>query len=133
MGKAAYGVTAIKLDKNDEVVGLEILKKENEKDTILTITEKGYGKRSEIHEYRKISRAGKGVININCSERNGNVMAIALVKTQDSIIVTTAKGMVIRVPIKDIRVMGRNTQGVRVIKLRQDDSVTDVVKIELVE
>lgn len=133
MGKAAYGVTAIKLDKNDEVVGLEILKKENEKDTILTITEKGYGKRSEIQEYRKISRAGKGVININCSERNGNVVAIQLVKTQDSIIVTTAKGMVIRVPIKDIRVMGRNTQGVRIIKLRQDDSVTDVVKIELAE
>lgn len=133
MGKAAYGVTAIKLEKNDEVVDLEILKKSEEKEqkeqTILTVTEKGFGKRSYVSEYRKTGRACKGIININCSERNGNVVAIQLITTKDSVIVTTVKGMVIRIPIKDIRIMGRNTQGVRVIKLRQDDTVTDVVKV----
>ncbi len=132
MGKAAYGVIAIKLDREDELIGFEILNKEERESkniTILTITEKGYGKRSSVKDYRKTSRACKGIININCSERNGGVVAIQLVTTKDSIIVTTAKGMVIRVPCKDIRIMGRNTQGVRIIRLRQDDKVSDVVKI----
>ncbi len=132
MGKAAYGVTAIKLDKEDEVIGLEVLNKQEQESkeiTIITITARGYGKRSPVLDYRKTSRACKGIININCSDRNGKVRAIKLVTTKDSIIVTTAKGMVIRIPCKDIRIMGRNTQGVRIIKLRQDDKVTDVVKI----
>jgi len=132
MGKAAYGVTAIKL-VNDEVIGLEILNKEDKENkalSILTVTEKGYGKRSAVQDYRIIHRAGKGIININCSERNGNVIGIQLVTGKDSVIVTTAKGMVIRVPCKDIRVMGRNTQGVRIIRLRQDDKVTSLVKIQ---
>jgi len=132
MGKAAYGVTAIKLDKDDQVVGLISLTKEerqNKEKTLLTVTEKGYGKRSLISDYRKTSRACKGIININCSERNGKVIGIQLVTTKDSIIVTTVKGMVIRVPCKDIRIMGRNTQGVRIIRLRQNDKVADLVKI----
>lgn len=134
MGKSAYGVALIKLQKGDEVVGLEILNKENIKESILTVTEKGFGKRSAIEEYRKTGRACKGIININCSSRNGKVVNVQLVTSKDSIIVTTAKGMVIRVPCKDIRVMGRNTQGVRVIKLRSDDNVTDVVKVvEVIE
>jgi len=132
MGKAAYGVTAIKLDKDDEVIGLEVLDEQqlkNKELTLLTITEKGYGKRSQIMDYRRTSRACKGIININCSERNGKVVAIQLVTTKDSIILTTEKGMVIRVPCKDIRVMGRNTQGVKIIRLRQEDKVSDVVKV----
>lgn len=128
MGKTAYGVTAIKLEKNDEIVGLEILNK-NSKGSILTITEKGFGKRSDIEDYRKTARACKGIININCSERNGNVVGIQFVNSEDSIIVTTAKGMIIRVPCKDIRVMGRNTQGVKIIKLKPDDCVVDIVKV----
>ncbi len=132
MGKAAYGVRAIKLEKDDEVIGLEVLNKEAQQDkelSILTITEKGYGKRNTIQDYRKTSRACKGIININCSERNGNVIGIELVTGKDSIISTTAKGMVIRVPCKDIRVMGRNTQGVKIIRLRAGDFVTDLVKV----
>lgn len=140
MGKAAYGVTAIKLDKDDEVIGVQVFNKadlekvEKEKSeskqlTILTITEKGYGKRTPVTDYRKTSRACKGIINMNCSERNGNVMAIQTVISEDSIIATTAKGMVIRVPIKDIRTMGRNTQGVKIIRLQPGDSVTDMIKI----
>ncbi|MCX6742544.1 MAG: hypothetical protein NTX24_05245 [Candidatus Pacearchaeota archaeon] len=140
MGKAAYGVTAIKLDKDDEVVGIQVFNKidlekvEKEKSegkqlTILTITEKGYGKRTPVTDYRKTSRACKGIINMNCSERNGNVMAIQTVTSEDSIIATTAKGMVIRVPIKDIRTMGRNTQGVKIIKIQPGDVVTDMIKL----
>ncbi|UZE94341.1 MAG: DNA gyrase subunit A [Candidatus Pacearchaeota archaeon] len=134
MGKAAYGVITIKLDKDDEVIGLVSLNKEEQQNkdlTLLTITEKGYGKRSLISDYRRTSRACKGIININCSERNGKVIGIQLVTTKDSIIVTTLKGMVIRVPCKDIRVMGRNTQGVRIIRLRQDDRVADLVKVQI--
>ncbi len=132
MGKAAYGVIAIRLDKDDEVIGLVSLNKEeqeNKEKTLLTVTERGYGKRSAVQDYRRTSRACKGIININCSERNGKVIGIQLVTTRDSIIVSTLKGMVIRVPCKDIRVMGRNTQGVRIIKLRQDDRVADLVKL----
>lgn len=134
MGKAAYGVTAIKLAMGDDVIGFELLNKELIKHhSILTITEKGYGKRTNIEDYRKTARACKGIININCSQRNGNVVAITLVTGKDSLIVTTQKGMVIRISCKDIREMGRNTQGVRIIKLRDGDKVSDVVKIEVEE
>jgi DNA gyrase subunit A len=140
MGKSAYGVTAIKLDKGDEVVGIQVFNKidlekvekersEGKQLTILTITEKGFGKRTSVTDYRKTSRACKGIINMNCSERNGGVMAIQTVTSQDSIIATTAKGMVIRVPIKDIRIMGRNTQGVKIIKIQPGDIVTDMIKL----
>ena len=127
MGKAAYGVTAIKLGKEDSVIMAEVLKDKDE--TVLTITEKGYGKRTSLKEYRKTARACKGIVNIKCSERNGDVAAIQLVKEQDSIVVTTAKGMVIRIPIREIRVMSRNTQGVRIIKLKPGDKVTDAVRV----
>jgi DNA gyrase subunit A len=140
MGKAAYGVTAIKLDKDDEVVGVQTFSKkqmeeiekekaESKQATILTITEKGYGKRTPVTDYRKTARAAKGVININCSERNGNVVAFQVVTSSDSVIATTGKGMVIRISMKDLRPMGRNTQGVKIIKLASDDKVTDLVKI----
>ncbi len=132
MGRASYGVAGIKLDKNDEVVSLEVL--DNPKNTILTITEKGYGKRSEIEDYRLTGRAGKGVINLKVSEKTGKIITTISVDSKDSAIVTTAKGMIIRVPCKDMRVMGRATQGVRIIKLRPDDKVTDLVKvIEMIE
>jgi DNA gyrase subunit A len=134
MGRAAYGVTAIKLAMNDEVIGFELLSKDLIKHhSILTVTEKGYGKRTKIEDYRKTARACRGIININCSQRNGGVVAIALVTGKDSLIVTTQKGMVIRISCKDIREMGRNTQGVRIIRLREGDRVSDVVKIEVEE
>ncbi len=144
MGKSAYGVTAIRLDKDDEVTGvqkfsktqmaeIEKEKSESKQATILTITEKGFGKRTPVLDYRKTARAAKGVININCSERNGNVVAFQVVTSSDSVIVTTGKGMVIRVPMKDMRVMGRNTQGVKIIRLQTDDKVTDLVKLKEIE
>jgi DNA gyrase subunit A len=99
----------------------------------LTVTAKGYGKRTYVEDYRKTARACKGIININCSQRNGDVVAIALVTGKDSIIVTTQKGMVIRVSCRGIREMSRNTQGVRIIRLREGDKVSDVVKIKVTE
>lgn len=136
MGRASYGVTGIKLDKNDDVVSLEVLpldEAERKKSSILTITNRGYGKRSTIDDYRKTGRAGKGVINIKTSEKTGTCITTISVKQDDSIIVTTAKGMVIRVPVKGIRIMGRATQGVRIIKLQEADKVTDLIKINSLE
>ena len=134
MGRASYGVTGIKLAKSDEVVSLEVLPISDEgKFSILTITKKGYGKRSKVNDYRLTARAGKGVINIKVSEKNGEVITSQCVKERDTIIVATAKGIVIRSPVKGIRIMGRATQGVRIIKLQQGDSVTDLVRVPVVE
>ncbi|MEM3074725.1 MAG: DNA gyrase subunit A [Candidatus Pacearchaeota archaeon] len=129
MGRASYGVAGIKLERDDFVVSLEIVPIGKSKATILTITEKGYGKRSEIEEYRKTGRAGKGVINIKISGKNGSVVRTIEVDDSDSIVVTTKKGMVIKTKVKHIRVMGRATQGVRIINLKQGDSVVDVTKL----
>jgi len=126
MGRASYGVTGIKLDKNDEVVSLEILNTEE----ILTITKNGYGKRTSVRDYRKTARAGKGVINLKVSEKTGDVVTTVSVNKEDSIIITTAKGMVIRTSLKNIRVMGRAAQGVRIVKLHEGDGVTDLIKVE---
>ena len=125
MGRASYGVTGIKLNKGDEVVSLDILSTED----ILTITKKGYGKRTAVKDYRKTARAGKGVINLKVSEKTGQVVNTVSVNPKDGIIITTAKGMVIRTTLKNIRVMGRAAQGVRIVKLSQGDSVTDLVKV----
>jgi len=136
MGKTARGVTGIKLEKDDEVVSLEILpisENEKKKASILTVTSKGFGKRSNIEDYRKTARAGKGVINIRVTEKTGSCVTTVSVRDRDSIIATTAKGMVIRIPVEDIRIMGRATQGVRIIKLQEGDKVTDVIKITRVE
>ncbi len=134
VGRNAFGVTGIRLEKNDEVVSLEILPLENQKEySILTITEKGYGKRSEIEDYRLTSRGGKGVINIKVTDKTGKVITSQCVVEKDTIIVTTAKGIVIRTPVTDIRIMGRATQGVRIIKLQDYDSVTDLARIPNIE
>jgi len=125
MGRSSYGVTGIKMEKGDEVVSLEILNTE----AILTITKKGYGKRTAVSNYRKTARAGKGVLNLKVSEKTGEVVTSVSVNDNDGIIITTAKGIVIRTSLKNIRVMGRAAQGVRIVKLQQGDSVTDLVKV----
>ena len=131
MGRNAYGVTGIKLDKDDIVVGVVVVRPDKIKGlSILTVTENGFGKRTSIEEYRLTGRACKGVININTSERNGKVVGIEMVRSDDSIIVTTSKGIVIRVSLKDIREMSRNTQGVKIIKASADNKVTSVTKVQ---
>ncbi len=127
MGRASYGVTGIKLGAEDSVVSLEIVKDLN--DSILTITEKGYGKRSKIQDYRLTGRACKGVINLKINDKTGNVVSTTEVRDMDKFIVSTKKGIVIRTSVKDIRVMGRATSGVRIIKLKIGDRVVDIAKL----
>jgi DNA gyrase subunit A len=129
-GRNAYGVIGITLNGKDQVVSAEVLPMENQdKQSILTISKNGYGKRSEIGEYRLTSRGGKGVINLAVSDKTGDIITSQSVVEDDTIIVTTAKGIVIRTPITDIRIMGRATQGVRIIKLADGDSVTDLARV----
>ena len=131
IGRAGYGVTGIKLSEKDVVVSLEVLPLENvEKYSILTITNKGYGKRSNIEDYRLTSRGGKGVINIKVSEKTGEVIKSQSVLENDTIIISTEKGIVMRSPVKQIRIMGRATQGVRIIKLQDKDLASDLVRIK---
>jgi len=127
MGRASYGVCGIKLGSEDEVVSLEIV--DDVKSSILTITEKGYGKRSRIEDYRLTSRACKGVINLKVTDKTGNVVSTINVGDKDKFVVSTKKGIVIRTGVKDIRVMGRATQGVRVIRLSVGDRVGDIAKL----
>ena len=94
---------------------------ENQK--ILTITENGYGKRTDVEEYRIIGRAGKGVINIQCSDRNGDVVAVKAVNDADDVMFISQNGIMIRTPVQGISTIGRNTQGVRLMKLGSDDKV----------
>jgi DNA gyrase subunit A len=127
MGRASYGVTGIKMGAGDEVVSLGVVS--DPSNAILTITEKGYGKRSAIEDYRKTGRAGKGVKNINLSDKTGNVVNTINVKDKDMFVVSTKKGIVIRTSVKDIRVMGRATSGVRIIRLQNADRVVDIAKL----
>jgi DNA gyrase subunit A len=115
MGRTAYGVKAVKLDDaEDEVVGMVAVKRQA---TLLTVTENGYGKRSEISEYRLSHRGGKGIITIKTTERNGNVVAVKEVVDGDELMIITKQGQMIRMPVEGISVMGRNTQGVRLVNL----------------
>jgi DNA gyrase subunit A len=126
MGRASYGITGIKMLKEDEVVSLEVL----DTDAIMTITKKGFGKRTSVEDYRKTARAGKGVINMKITEKTGDVVKTIAINEEDNIIISTAKGIVIRTSLKNIRIMGRSTQGVRIVKLKDQDYVTDLIRIQ---
>jgi len=126
MGRSARGVKGIALRDSDYVVGMEIAVSDS---TLLVVTERGYGKRTDVSEYRLQRRGGKGVIAIRTSIRNGPVVGTKGVVYDDELIVMTTGGMIIRLPIKDIRTIGRNTQGVRLIALHSDDLVTDIAKV----
>ncbi|MEM4268047.1 MAG: DNA gyrase subunit A [Candidatus Woesearchaeota archaeon] len=126
MGRTARGVIGITLKEQDEVVGMVIA---DDKKSLLTVTENGYGKRSEINEYRLIRRGGHGVINIQCSERNGKVAGILSVGNEDEIMLVSKKGIIIRTITKDISVIGRNTQGIKLMKLENGDKLVAVAKV----
>jgi DNA gyrase subunit A len=127
MGRAAAGVRGIRLGKKDKVVGMVTLRKGGA--SILVATENGYGKRSDEGEYRISHRGGKGIITVKTSEKTGKMVAIREVTDTDDVVVVTTNGMVIRQNAKDIRVAGRNTQGVRLIRLQEDDSIADVAAV----
>ncbi|HVG62528.1 MAG TPA: DNA gyrase C-terminal beta-propeller domain-containing protein, partial [Hyalangium sp.] len=127
MGRQAYGVKGITLEDGDEVVGADVVEKGT---TILTVTENGYGKRTEETEYRSQGRGGKGIIDIKTTERNGKVVGLVQVKDGDEVMLVTNGGMLIRMRAKEISVIGRNTQGVRLIALENGtEKVTGISKL----
>ncbi len=126
MGRTATGVRGIKLDSDDIVIGAIVVRREA---TLLVVTDKGYGKRSNLSDYRITNRGGKGVITVRTGEKNGNLIAMMEVNDKDELVIISNKGMVIRQSVKDLRVMGRATQGVRVIRLNEGDSIADIAKV----
>lgn len=127
-GRQAHGVKGIRLNDGDYVVGMSIA---DENSTLLVVTEKGYGKRTNMSEYRIQSRGGKGIITIKTSLRNGGVVGIKNVTDNDELIIMTTGGMIIRLPIENVRTIGRNTQGVRLIALQPDDLVSDIARVSV--
>lgn len=126
MGRVATGVRGVNLGKGDKVVGLLVIKRQG---TILVVTENGFGKRSDIADYRITHRGGKGVITVKTSDKAGHMIAMMEVTDAEELVIITSGAMVIRQSIKDIRVMGRNTVGVRLIRLKEGDSIADIAKI----
>ncbi len=126
MGRSAYGVRGISLEPKDYVIGMVVVKRDA---SLLTVCENGHGKRTSISDYRVTNRGGKGVINIKTTDRNGEVVAIKEVLDDDELILITKKGITNRQSVKAISVIGRNTQGVRLISLDKDDKVTDVARV----
>ncbi len=125
MGRGAMGVRGIRLDKDDQVIGMEVAEPKTKK-TLLTVCVNGYGKRTDLDEYRHQGRGGSGVITIKATDRNGAVVGIHLVENKDHLMVMTEKGKIIRMPIKDLRVISRNTQGVRLVRLEEGDKIASV-------
>jgi DNA gyrase subunit A len=126
MGRTAYGVRGISLRGKDLVVDMVVIKRDA---SLLVVTENGYGKRTPISDYRVTNRGGKGVINVKTNERNGKVVALKEVLEDDELMLITEKGMIIRQPIKTIKEIGRNTQGVRLISLDEGDRVVAVARV----
>ena len=127
MGRAAYGVRGISLREDDEVVGMDVLASDG---TILSVTEQGYGKRTELEEYRVQSRGGIGIINIQTSERNGKVIGVAQVSNDDELMLITQQGKILRMAANTIRAIGRATQGVRLIDIEGDDRAVSIARLE---
>ena len=143
-GRSSKGIKGINLAANDEIVSLSIINqdkiKKNSKDSklemkakdkfILSITENGYGKKTSHFDYRSTNRGGKGIIGIVNSPRNGNICSSFPVFDGDEIMISTNKGRIIRIAVKEIRTAGRNTQGVRIIKLSGDEKVVSAISID---
>jgi DNA gyrase subunit A len=132
MGRTAGGVRGIRLDedvKNDEVVGMICVN--HPEQTVLVVSEKGYGKRTTIDDYRITNRGGKGVRTVKITEKTGNLIAIRDVTDKDDLMIITNNGITIRMPVADLREMGRATQGVRLINLRDGDGIAAVAKVDV--
>ena len=129
MGRTARGVRAITLEDNDEVVSLSVLNAENSGQALLSICENGYGKRTNVEEYRVQSRGGKGVIDIKTTERNGNVIGSVLVSDTDDVMLITTSGKVIRTNVGGISCVGRNTLGVRLVSIDDNERVATIARV----
>jgi DNA gyrase subunit A len=126
MGRSATGVKGIQLDEEDKVIGMEIVQTEND---VLIVTSKGYGKRTPVNEYRIQSRGGKGIKTLNVTEKNGTIVGLKIVENDEDLMIMTASGTMIRTSMEGISTMGRNTQGVKLIHIREDDAVSTVTRV----
>jgi DNA gyrase subunit A len=124
MGRTAAGVRGISLQKDDYVVSMEAIKRPDQQ--IIIIGEKGLGKRTRYEDFRLTKRGAKGVISMNITDRTGKVVRLLSALDNEDLVVMTQKGVLIRQPVIDIRTIGRNTQGVRLIRLDEDDSIADI-------
>src|SRR5260221_13590890 len=126
MGRAAWGVRGIAVGDDDYVVAMEVV---HPGGALLTVTERGFGKRTEIEEYRVQSRGGVGIINIATTTRNGLVVVVACVQDGDEILLITQQGMILRMQTNDVRAIGRATQGVTLINIEGDDKVVSIARL----
>ncbi|PQL93569.1 DNA gyrase subunit A [Apibacter adventoris] len=130
IGRNASGVRGITLgSENDEVIGMVIIS-DPENDTILVVSEKGYGKRTHVDAYRITNRGGKGVITLNITDKTGDLIAIQKVTDENDLMIINKSGVAIRMSVEELRVMSRNTQGVRLINLKKNDEIAAITKIE---
>ena len=131
MGRTAAGVRGIKLDDGkDRVVGMIVVDPDDPAYSVLVLSEKGNGKRSQIPDYRVTNRGGKGVKTMNISKKTGKLVAIKSVTDTDDLMITTRRGVIIRIKVEDLRIMGRATQGVRVIRLNEGEAIADVTVVK---
>ena len=130
VGRGSIGVRGISMEENDEVIGM-IVVNDLENDTVLVVSEKGYGKRTAVEDYRITNRGGKGVITLNITEKTGNLIAIQNVTDEDGLMIINKSGVAIRMNMNDMRVMGRNTQGVKMINLKKNDEIAAIAKVEM--
>ncbi len=130
VGRGSIGVRGISLEDNDEVIGM-IVVNDVHNETVLVVSEKGYGKRTAVEDYRVTNRGGKGVITLNITEKTGNLIAIQNVTDEDGLMIINKSGVAIRMGMDEMRVMGRNTQGVKVINLKNNDSIAAIAKVEM--
>jgi DNA gyrase subunit A len=126
MGRTATGVKGVELEKKDQVIDMVVVRRAA---TLLTITEKGMGKRSELDEYRVQHRGGRGIITLKRSDKTGDIVALKECVPEDELMMITKKGIMIRMPVDSIRITGRNTQGVKVMNLTSGDLVVDVARV----
>ncbi len=126
MGRATTGVKGVELEKGDEVIGMVVVRRDA---TLLVVSEKGYGKRSELSDYRVQKRGGKGIITLKKTDKTGPIVALKEVIPDDELMMITRHGVIIRLPVDGIRVIGRNTQGVKVMNLDSGDAVVDVARV----
>ena len=126
MGRATGGVRGIQLTAGDRVIGMVIVRRDS---TLLVVTERGMGKRSALSDYRVQKRGGKGIITLKRNEKTGAVVALKEVLPQDELMMVTRHGVIIRVPADGVRVIGRNTQGVKVMNLDTGDTIVDVARV----
>lgn len=129
VGRTSIGVRGISLEDNDEVIGM-IVVNDIENETVLVVSEKGYGKRTAVEDYRVTNRGGKGVITLNITEKTGHLIAIQSVVDGNDLMIINKSGVAIRMSVDNMRVMGRNTQGVRLINLKNNDEIAAVAKVE---